>query len=721
MIFKRFLLVFIVIYLCKYTLNLSAQEPAEPKINPEATLSQRNEIWFNYSAKLYEHISQNGIFADFQKIIPVAKRGLQTLEQHDLAKKCVYHYYIGMAYKVQLQNDSALKYLKTSIDEAIQSHHELQEILSINQINYLYRFLGKAEATQPYANELIRLLKVAKGNQTKDLIGTGLVEYYLHNGDFNQAIDLLLQSLPRKLATYNTNKSYDNKINVGLAYTNLGSLYLQLGQNRKALSNFNQAKPYLENYIGGTVRLYNNFLQAYINIENLDSAKYCYQQVYLLMQNKEKFYETAELSNANRFFADYYLEKRDYKQADIYAQLANQLALGSERPETILKAQHLLGLLNFYQQKYKAAIKYFKEALPGSSSFGKDFTNEILLKLAQSYENIGDFKQSLFYYKKYTTLSNQVFKNKSNEEISRAEIKYRTLEKEAEINNLNTQKKITAQLLKKKNQYQAALIILAVLLFFISLLIYINYINKRKANLLLDKKNKELDALNAKLFVANQTKARLFSIISHDLRSPVSQMFGFLKLQQQGSKTMTEEDRLSHQQDLLKSSHKLLETMEDLLIWSKSQLDKFETDPEEIDIKLIFQNVIDLLQSQALQKHISIKVKEMQFDQLITDHNMLLSILRNLLQNAINNAFEHTTIEISALVHHAQKSIKIVNTGNSISPNILQQINHTAQIKSKTKGYGLLLIKDLADKIDAEISIQNNPDSKVEVEIIFSA
>lgn len=709
MAFRRLLLISIIIFLCQHTLNLFAQQPAVPKIEDKLTVAQKNEIWFSYVTKLYEQTSQKGIFANFPQIIIVARQGLQDLDQNDLVKKSAYHYYIGMSYKVQLQHDSALKYLKSSIENAAKSRNKIQELLAINEINNLYRFLGKSEATQPYANELIRLSKLTKSNREKDLIATGLSEYYLHNGDFNHSIALLLESLPRKLDLYNKNKNYDNKVNIGLAYGNLGSLYLQLGQNSNAIANFNQAKPYLTSYTGGMVRLCNNLVQAYLNIENLDSAKHYYQQVYRLHKDRTKFYEAAELSNANRFFANYYLSKKDYVQAERYAQLTNRLAVVSERPETILKAKHLLGLLSFYQQQYKKAIDYFKEALPTSNSFGKDFTNEILLKLAQSYESIGDFKQSLFYYKQNTALANQIFKDKNNEGILKVELKYKTQEKEIQINSLTAQKKIATQLLKKKDQYQIALITLVILLLFISFLIYINYRNKQKANQLLDYKNRELDALNVKLAQANHTKTKLFSIISHDLRSPVSQLFTFLKLQQTNPNVLSEENKQQHQQKLIQSSKQLLATMEDLLIWSKSQMEYFELDVTNVNIPGLFADAITLMQNQVDAKNVEIKIGELTLANLESDENLLTIVLRNLLQNAINNAFPHTAVVLSTGFNAQGKPlIAVSNKGDMIPPEKIAELLANNQIGSKSSGYGLLIVKELLQKINAKLQIVSN-------------
>ena len=89
------------------------------------------------------------------------------------------------------------------------------------------------------------------------------------------------------------------------------------------------------------------------------------------------------------------------------------------------------------------------------------------------------------------------------------------------------------------------------------------YRNKKKTAKLLDKKNRSLSKLNSDLEEANQTKAKLFSIIGHDLRSPISQVYQFLKLQQLNPDALNTEQKNELSNKIQTATGSLLETMED--------------------------------------------------------------------------------------------------------------------------------------------------------------
>ena len=90
--------------------------------------------------------------------------------------------------------------------------------------------------------------------------------------------------------------------------------------------------------------------------------------------------------------------------------------------------------------------------------------------------------------------------------------------------------------------------------------------------------------MNQHLAEANETKARLFGIIGHDLRSPVSKIVQLLQLQKESPDILSEEAGKLHGERLKKASENVLETMEDLLIWSKSQMQSFN--PQFVPVKI---------------------------------------------------------------------------------------------------------------------------------------
>lgn len=699
-------------------IKVRAQLPSAPDLsilNP----TERSTVWVDYSKACYTYVVKKNQFDNFEHLIAISKKGISLTSDKDYSKLSIYHFILGHTYKVQLKYDSAFYHLKKAIAYGSEQNTGF-EVKAIQQVLYLNRFLGRAEETKPYVQRLNKLLPLCKDEEVKDNVLSALSEDYLANGNYTQAISLLLQSLPLKEKIFAEKKDFPSKINIGLAYFSLGNLYLELQQNNNALQHYKAAEPYLNEYPGGKVRLYIKLQQTYLNLNHLDSAKHFYHKVYAANSDKKIFFESSTLSSVNANLANYFLAKKNVAEAKKYSDLAYQLALKSESPESILYAQNLMGSLNFYQQNYLLAIQFLKQALPNSSSFSKDIYAGIVLKLAESYEKIGNYQESLLFYKKYNLLFQEIYKEKSNEEISKVEFKYKSIQKQKQIDELSEQTVIANRLLKQQNQLQAALLIAIALILTIAFLIYINYRNKNKSNKLLQKVNADLDTVNTRLFAANQSKARLFSIISHDLRKPIGQLFNILKIQQGKSSLITEADRDKYQHNLLNASVNLLDTLEDLLTWSKSQLENFKVENEEVEVEDMIRSVVDLMQTQAEAKNITFVIDEFKFKIIHTDFNLLQTILRNIVQNAVNYSFSNTSIFIrTAIGSGGYPKLVVSNQGEVIPAHKIEQLMANNALGSSSSGYGLMLIKDLSERINAKLHIESDEFNGTTTEIHF--
>lgn len=698
----------IILFLLGLT-SFNAMAVLQDSYSPKIANSKKAKEYYNYSYRLFNYIQTKGKFADFQDLLKISKKGLSFTKSSDFKNLSGLQFLTGMTYKILLNHDSALYYLKNSMMNAQRGNELDIEISSIQQINYLYRYLGQVEATDPYIKRLNVLRNEIKDLYLKDKVISALSDDFLHRGAYTQAVELLLGSLSTKEYLYKQKKDYKARINLGLAFSELGSLYLQLNQNQNALSFLKKGEPYFIDYTGGRVRLYRKMEQAYLNLSKIDSATLYYNKIYTEM--KVGIYESAEdLSSANRLFAEYFLVKQNIPMAIKYGNIAYQKGLASDSKEAILMAINMMGNLSFQQKKYDEAIRYFEKALPNSNNFSKDIFASINLRLAQSYEHIGDYKRANLFYNKYNLLRDNIYLEKTKEDLNVIEFKYKNAQKEQRISFLNVQSKDQEKQLIRQKQYKTILIISVFLVLIIAILIFYNYKNKQKINLLLDKKNRLLDIVNSQLLVANQTKAKLFSIISHDLRSPVSQLFTFLKVQQVNP--ISEEEKLNHQKKLLIAASNVLITMEDLLLWSKSQMENFELDLEEIDILSLFEQTIGLMQNQADAKNIEIRLGEIELKSINSDENLLVIVLRNLLQNAINHSLENSSILLNAGFDKERRPfVSITNKGATISKEKIEEILNNHNVKSRSSGYGLVIVKELLQKINGVLQIESSLDA----------
>ena len=153
--------------------------------------------------------------------------------------------------------------------------------------------------------------------------------------------------------------------------------------------------------------------------------------------------------------------------------------------------------------------------------------------MALAHKGKGDVNTALQYYEQYVQVQDTLTKEKISRTFADLETHYQTNEKENRIVSLNQKNKLDLLELKQASNTRTLLILGLISLGIFSLLLYFIYRNKEKLNKILNLRNQQLDELNRELSIANDTKARLFGVISHDLRTPVSRIVQLLHLQKE--------------------------------------------------------------------------------------------------------------------------------------------------------------------------------------------
>lgn len=228
-------------------------------------------------------------------------------------------------------------------------------------------------------------------------------------------------------------------------------------------------------------------------------------------------------------------------------------------------------------------------------------------------------------------------------------------------------------------------------------------------------RTRELRLANAELKDANQTKNKFFSIISHDLRSPFSGLLGILELLKDPEFLPKEK-----QTELMNTAHETAENtfklLENLLIWSSSQTEKLNFQPKIFNITSKINNNIALSQQQANLKRIAVNNNLKPELHVFGDPNMIDTVIRNILNNAIKFTYEEGKIDISATEDKQKITISISDTGIGMKQ---EQIEKLFDIENKSKsgtngeggtGLGLFISKEFISINNGEIwATENHP------------
>jgi len=214
-----------------------------------------------------------------------------------------------------------------------------------------------------------------------------------------------------------------------------------------------------------------------------------------------------------------------------------------------------------------------------------------------------------------------------------------------------------------------------------------------------------LSETNLDLQKALQDKDKLLSIIAHDLSNPFSVLITFSKLLIDSYEEFSKEDVLNYLRTFYQTSKQGYNLLDNLLKWSKSQTGKMEVEPVIIDLKDIVEENITLLYSQANSKKIILTNHVPEGLLAFADLNMILTVIRNLISNAIKFTNEHGTVEISGALHDNFVEIKIQDNGVGISDEDLEKIfridvkhSTAGTANERGTGLGLMLCKEFIER-----------------------
>lgn len=215
------------------------------------------------------------------------------------------------------------------------------------------------------------------------------------------------------------------------------------------------------------------------------------------------------------------------------------------------------------------------------------------------------------------------------------------------------------------------------------------------------------------------SKDRFFSIIGHDLRSPLSNIFMGLELLKDKIEPLEAEDKESINvliNSVLASTEKTVELMENLLDWSRLQMGRMEYNPKRRDVYYLLTRNLMLYQKMASDKDIQLShTLEPEKIYVYADYNMIDTILRNLINNAIKFTPDGGKVEISAEENTKAVHVSVSDTGVGIEEERLDRLFQIGEENIRTKGtqgesgtgLGLILCKELVEKHGSEIWVES--------------
>ncbi len=212
------------------------------------------------------------------------------------------------------------------------------------------------------------------------------------------------------------------------------------------------------------------------------------------------------------------------------------------------------------------------------------------------------------------------------------------------------------------------------------------------------------------------SKDKFFSIIAHDLKNPFNSLIGFSELLMERV-AANDYSRLDFFAESLHTvSTQTYSLLENLLEWANSQRGGIQYNPREINLQNQVTEVYELLSEMASKKNIQISVNIPDQITVIVDQNMLKTILRNLISNAIKFTFINGKIDLSATASNSEAIVTVADNGTGMSPETIQKLFKLESNLStrgtndeKGTGLGLMLCKEFVEKHGGTIWAESEP------------
>jgi signal transduction histidine kinase len=568
--------------------------------------------------------------------------------------------------------------------------------------------------------------------------------------------------------TLEKSKSIDNKKGIADATLHIGRLKRDLFQEAEALPYmFDALKIYRE--IGDSVQIahaLNDISIVYANsYDNKNALEYFKQALEIFRRMKDEKGESYALNNIgilyqdmgdNAAAKDHYLQslKIKIKNKDLYGISRGYTNLGSISEDTkswdeawmyYFKADSIYTFTNDKQGKGQNSLAMARVKLNQNNvsearrlavrsfEISKEISNLGSMArssefLAELDEKAGNYKSALLYQKIHNNLADSLSDKDHEATVEELKAKFNIDDRERKIALLTKDKELSE--VRAKNNTLVTYILSGgvIVLLLISGLIFFAYRTTKSARDSLASKNKEIEQQRDDLDKLNREKDRFFSILSHDLRSPLNALKGLSYLLVHHGDILTNEESKEIKKKIDTSLDNLTDLINNILDWSVTSAKKKHWTFDKVDASALIEKNISLYQNIAESK--GVKLVHPSGDEIFgyADNQAIDTVLRNLLSNSIKFSHPNSEVTVKAAVDENRVLISVQDHGIGIPTEVQDRlftvdssVTQTGTKNEKGAGIGLVLCKELMKENNGDISVKSRPGEGSEFFVSFPA
>lgn len=588
-----------------------------------------------------------------------------------------------------------------------------------------------------------------------------------------------LENAKRALAVQ---RKYENNYRISNLLLNISIIYLKISSHDQSLSHALELLSMHEGTgdLNRIASASNQIGLIYNRLKRYEDAGYYHQRILSLDENQV---DARYRASAYRSLSNINFHTKEYETALEYAKKG--ISLSKEIKDlrgqaaanhTLAKIYHALGYNDKAASEYEQSLKISVEIgdrwsesrawiyagsvlIEKNASVAEEKINKGLVLaqflMATSLErdayaslkiiekNRLNFSKALEYSEKVESLSKEIDNKKINDRIAELKLIQKTEEKAQEIERLKQTMQIrdlelgkrTSELeilnnqntiasLKLKEEKTKLVLFFTLSVIFALTLAFVIMRNRYlgESQKILNDRNIEIEKKNAGLAELNLAKDRFFSIISHDLRTPISSIIALADMVSENYESFTAKEVKQYVLNIQSASDRTYSLLENLLSWAVLQLRNADPLHKLNNAREVCDTVIANLSQSAASKNITIQCSISHSETFFADKNMISTIFRNLIGNAIKFTPHGGQISIYSRKELGKNgeehiSIHVKDTGIGINQAEITDLfslerltSHKGTDGETGTGFGLALCKDLAEKNSGTLSVETQMD-----------
>ena len=530
-------------------------------------------------------------------------------------------------------------------------------------------------------------------------------EIYHWIGNLNQSFSNYQTALEFYFKSLNLKKDLHDKLAEAQTLNNIGIIYKLLNNYPKALEYYLRSLTFKEEFgdrktVANTL---NNIGMMYITLgEHKKSNEYLFRSLKFIDRNNSL---TDEANVLNNIGMNYKAMGNYGKALDYFNEAMNLIKMTHKKEDegtTLNNIGTIFSLLN----KEDKAIEKFAECLEIAKSIGnRKGESSAMLNLGISYLNNNDLQLA----EKYLISSINLAK-----EIKVKDIKMLGYSHLAELFEKKGEHKIALEYYKQFHDIERELFNTESQLKSKGLIAQYESEKHRKEYEATREKNLELEQLVQKLDTINEEKDHYISIISHDLRDPLSAIYGITDLVLSEPDTTSKEELLEYVTSINQSATKVLKILKHLLRINEIESGKLEVHPEKLNLVSVLSSVINDYKHRADAKSIVINFESKIDYEILGDKSSLNSVFSNLISNAVKYSPKNKNIFIITTYKDGYVQVEIKDEGPGLTMKDKEKIfQKFAKLSARPTGgedsigLGLSLVKKLVNINNGSVWVES--------------